>query len=341
MKLRSNLRKFVQSREAILLVLLFLVMVFAQRTEPKFVTWRAQVLLADNLWELAIVSIPMLLIVMAGGIDLSVGSSLALSAVIMGLLFAKGVPILIACAIALVAGLALGFANGWFIAKLKVHPLIVTLATLAMFRGIAEGISSGRSISNFPDWFLNWAEGKWMGIPIPAIVFALLAFGTWFLLAKMRLGRWIKALGLDEEVTRFSAIPTEKIKLGLYSVSGLLCAVAAILLVSRNNTAKADLASGLELQALTAVVLGGASIEGGTGSIFGLICALFLIHETREYVSWHWQQNELDQVIVGGLLIVSLLFDQARKFFHQAKIANPSTPSHQSRLKFTNTETKK
>lgn len=301
---------FLRSREAVLIGLLIALMVVAFVVEPRFVTVRSQMLLASHLWELAIVAIPMLLIIMIGGIDLSVGAMVALCAVALGLLFERGMSPFLAALLAVGVGGLLGLANGWFVAKLKVHPLIVTLATMAAFRGIAEGISLARPISGYPEAFQNLSQGKLAGVPYPALVFFLVAIFAWFVLAKARFGRWIVAIGTEENVGRFSGIPVARVKMILYSFCGIVCGLAAVLLVARNNTAKADLGMGLELEAITAVVLGGASIDGGKGKVLGVALGLLLIHETRQFVSWHWKQSELNLVVMGGLLIATLLVER-------------------------------
>jgi len=298
------MRTFRWSRELTLVVLLTCLMAAASVLEPKFVTVRAQTLLATHLWELALVAIPMLLIVITAGIDLSVGSIVALSAVSFGLMFERNVPPVVAVALTVIIGTMLGGLNGWFVTKMKVHPLLVTLATLAAYRGMAEGISTARAISGYPDWLLSALQG-----PTPVVIFVLVALGTHLVMTRIYFGRWVLAIGTEENVSRFSRIPVDRVKLWLYGFSGLVCGIAAILLVARNNTAKADMASGLELDAITAVVLGGASIHGGKGRVTGLVLGLILIHETREFVSWHWKQNELNLVVIGSLLILTVLLE--------------------------------
>jgi rhamnose transport system permease protein len=294
----------------VLLFLLVALMATAGALEPKFVTLRAQILLASHLWELAIVAVPMLLIILIGGIDLSAGAMVALCAVSLGLTFEKGLSPFVAAGIAIGVGGLLGFANGWFVAKLRVHPLIVTLATMAAFRGIAEGISLARPISGYPKSFLELSQGSLIGIPIPVLAFsAWIAFAA-FVLAKLRWGRWMVAIGTEETVARFSGIPVDRVKIALYIASGIACGFAATLLVARNNTAKADLGVGWELEAITAVVLGGASIEGGKGKALGLVLGLLLIHETREFVTWHWRQSELNLIVTGVLLIGTLVLER-------------------------------
>jgi len=297
-------------REAVLVALLAALMGFAWYYEPAFVTVRAQTILGMHLWELAIVAVPMLLIVISGGIDLSVGSAIAFCAVTLGLLHERGVPIGFAAAAAILAGALLGLLNGWFIAKLKVHPLIVTLATLAAFRGAAEGISAARPISGFPEPFLDLTAARPVGVPIPGLLFLALAILAALVLARTVFGRWVYAIGTAEKPALFSGIPVARVKLLLYAFSGACAGLAAVVLVSRNNTAKADLATGLELDVITAVVLGGAKIEGGEGNVAGLLLGILLIHETRQFVSWHWRQSELNLIVVGGLLIATVLIQR-------------------------------
>lgn len=293
------------SREATLFVVLVLLMAVAAVLEPKFVTLRTQTLLAAHAWELAIVAVPMLLIIIAGGIDLSVGSMVALSAVTLGLLHERGWPIAASALVAVGIGALAGAVNGWLIARTQVHPLLITLGSMATFRGIAEGISLARPLSGYPETLLALSAGI-----TPALVFVVAAASAHVLLVRLRLGRWVIAMGTDETVSRFSKTPVDRIKVMLYTLSGLACGVAAVLLVARNNTAKADVAMGMELEAITAVVLGGASIEGGRGRVIGLVLGLALIHETRQFVSWHWRQSELNLLVIGGLLIVAVLFDR-------------------------------
>jgi rhamnose transport system permease protein len=301
------LSALLKRRETALVVLAAGLLLYAWRVDPSFVTLRAQGILATHIWELAIVAVPMLLIIVSGGIDLSVGSTLALSAVTLGLLFEKGTNPWLAALAAILVGGGLGLLNGAFVARLKVHPLIVTLATLAAYRGVAEGISLARPISDYPEGFQQLANGKVAGVPIPGLIFAILAVAAWFVLTRTVFGRWIFAIGVNEKAALFSGVPVARAKMVLYVSSGLAAGLAAAVLVARNNTAKADLAAGMELEAITAVVLGGAAIEGGVGTVLGLLLGLFLIHETREFVSWHWKQSELNLIVLGGLLIVSVL----------------------------------
>ncbi|HTS20139.1 MAG TPA: ABC transporter permease [Verrucomicrobiae bacterium] len=303
-------RSFRYWHEVVLAALLVGLLTWAGIVEPQFVRLPSQVELSTHMWELALLAMPMTLIIITAGIDLSVGSTLALCAVVLGLTYERGVPPVIGAAMAVMTGLAAGALNGVFVAKVKVHPLIVTLATLAAFRGIAEGISQGRPMSGFPDSFAVIGRGSCLGLPIPAL-FVLAAAGiAGLVLMKTPTGRFLYAIGHNETATRFSGILVDRIKLWLYSLSGGSAGLAAVILVARRNTAKADLGAGMELDVITAVVLGGTSIFGGRGNILGTVLGVLLIHETREFVSWHWNRDELNLVVIGIVLIASVLLHQ-------------------------------
>jgi rhamnose transport system permease protein len=290
-----------------LAVIVVLLLLTAWWTAPGFVRPEVQLELASHVWELALLTLPMTLIIITGGIDLSVGSTMALAAVVLGLAFEAHWPVAVAAA--LVVGALAGALNGLFVTWVRVHPLLVTLATFSAYRGIAEGISLGRPITGFPETFAWLGRGTLAGLPVPGLLVALVAIATAVLLATTTRGRELYAIGLNETACRFSGIRVDRIKLALYTCSGLAAALAGVLFVARRNTAKADVGLGLELDVITAVVLGGTSIFGGRGGVLGTLLGTLLIHETREFVSWRWNNDELILVVVGILLILSVLPD--------------------------------
>ena len=299
-------RQFRWRHEAVLLLLIVLLLVIAGWLQPGFLKLRSQLLLSRHLWEFAILALGMTFAIISGGIDLSIGSNMGLSAVAFGICYATtGNPFLSSLA-ALAAGTAGGFTNGVLISKLNVHPLIVTLATYAAFRGIAEGISQGASYSQFGAGFSQLARGQWLGVPLPGYLFLGLAIGSAIILAKTPTGRFLYAMGHNEQAALLSGIPVERIKLGLYTITGTLAGLAAVVYVSRFDTAKADAGQGFELDVITAVVVGGTSIFGGRGNVVGTILGLVLIHETRQFVG-RWQMDELRSIVIGFLLIASVL----------------------------------
>jgi rhamnose transport system permease protein len=308
--LRERLQDFRYWHEAVLGGVLVLIVIWAGVTEPSFLGPGAQKDLATHAWGLAILAVPMTLIIITAGIDLSVGSTMALSAVVLGLAYGSGVPVAVAALLAVLTGVAAGALNGVFVAYVKVHPLLVTLASLSAYRGIAEGISLGASVSRFPAWFAVLGQGSVLGLPVAGLVFAAFAVAAGIVLARAPLGRYLRAIGHNEKAAHFSGVPVDRIKLLLYTLSGAAAGFAAVVLVSRRNTAKADMASGMELDVITAVVLGGTSIFGGRGRIVGTLLGVLVIHEVREFVSWHWGRDELNFIVVGTLLVASVLLNR-------------------------------
>jgi len=308
---RPPLQRFPYWHEAVLTLLLAGLLAAAWRFDPAFVSPRVQIELSMHAWELALLALPMTFIIITGGIDLSVGSCMALCAVALGMTFRAGAPPFAAAALAVALGAAAGALNGVFIASVRVHPLIVTLATMAALRGMAEGASKAAPISGFPEGFAAVLAGDVFGLPVPALLFAALAVAAAITLRKTPLGRSLYAMGHNETAARFSGIAVDRIKFLIYTLSGAVAGLTAALYVARRNTAKADVGANMELEVITAVVLGGASIFGGRGNVPGTILGVLLIHETREFITWRWSKNEWNAIAIGALLIVSVLLRQA------------------------------
>jgi rhamnose transport system permease protein len=300
-------RSFPWWHETVIGVLLVAVLLVASWLVPGFLKPQSQLLLSRQLWEFAILALGMTLIIITGGIDLSAGSAMGLSAVVFGVVHTSTGSLVAASLACLATGLCCGAVNGVLVAKLRLHPLIVTLATFAAYRGIAEGWSQGQSYSRFGDSFSNLARGAWLGVPLPAVVFCVMAIGFVVFLSKTPDGRFLYAIGHNERAARFSGIAVDRIRFWLYSTSGLLAGLASLIYVARFDTAKADVGKGFELDVITAVVLGGTSIYGGRGNIVGTTLGLLLIHETRLFVSRYWGSDELRSIVIGCLLIVAVL----------------------------------
>lgn len=296
-------------QEVVLLALLAGLLLLAEKLSPDFLTVRVQQELSTHIWELALLALPMTLIVLTAGIDLSVGSTMALCAVVFGLTVHAGLPSSAAALLALLAGAAAGALNGVFVAHLRVHPLLVTLATLAAYRGIAEGVSLGRPFSGFSPGFAFLGQGMVLGLPVPGLIFLAVLAATLVAVEGTPLGLWLSAIGFNETAARFSGVSVSNLKLGLYAFSGAAAGLASLLFVARRSTAKADIGMGMELDVVTAVVLGGTSIFGGRGRLLGTLLGVLLIHETREFVGWQWSRGELNLIVTGGLLIAAVLAD--------------------------------
>ena len=303
----KRLRSFRWWHEAVIGGLLIGLLIVAGILMPGFLRIEGQLLLSRQLWEFAILSLGMTLIIISGGIDLSVGSTMGLCAVMFGMCHSASGSLAASSIACLLTGAACGASNGLLIARIRVHPLIVTLASFAAFRGVAEGISQGQSWSKFGDRFSELARGTWCGLPLSGCTFVVLAMCFAVFLAKTPSGRFLYAIGHNERASRFSGIAVEKIKFCLYTVSGLLAGLTTLIYVARFDTATADAGKGFELDVITAVVLGGTSIYGGRGHIVGTTLGLLLIHETRLFVSRYWKIDELRSIVIGVMLIGAVL----------------------------------
>lgn len=292
------MRRASAAHEAGLAALLVALLAVFWRLDPAFLSGRVQAGLLPQIGETALLAVPMTLIVIAGGIDLSVGSAMALASVALGLAFRAGWPLEAATVTALAVGLACGAINGLATTRFRLHPLIVTLGTLSAYRGLAEGVSAARPVSGFPEGFLRLGQG-----PLAAVLFALLTVAGGMVLARHSLGRQLYGIGLGERAARASGWNVDSVRAWLYAFSGLMAGVAGVLFTARRNTAKADVGAGLELEVITAVVLGGTSIFGGRGTLLGTALGLAVLHEVRQFVGWRWSNDVLNLVVVGALLI--------------------------------------
>ena len=258
--------------------------------------------------EVGLMALPMTFIIITGGIDLSVGSIMGLCAILLGVFWQKlGLPLPAAIAFSILCGGVAGFANGWFITRVGVPPLIMTLATLALFRGLAEGISQARSVRGYPDWFFVLGQGEFLGVPTQLWLLLVAAILAAIALGFTTFGRSLYAIGNNETAARFSGVPVDRIKLAIYTLSGLSGGLAAWIFVSRVSTTRSDMGTGLELDVITAVVLGGTSIFGGSGTIVGTALGLVLIQLLKNGLALSGVKGDGTIVVIGLILILSIL----------------------------------
>jgi len=263
--------------------------------------------------EIGLLALVMTPIIITGGIDLSVGSMMGLSAVVMGSLWRDGgVSMPVAIAITLLVGVLGGSLNAAMITKLKAPPLIVTLGTFSLFRGIAEGLTRGiENYSGFPASFLFLGQG-YVGGVIPTQLFILIpAIGAaWWCLHRTAFGRSLYSIGFSQEGSRYAGIKVRRRLNVIYCLSGLAASLAGIIYVAHLGQAKSDAGTGYELTAIAAVVLGGASIFGGRGTVLGTALGLFAIVILQNGLRLSGQPSELAGVLTGVLLIVTILLDK-------------------------------
>jgi rhamnose transport system permease protein len=258
--------------------------------------------------EVGLVAIIMTFVICTGGIDLSVGSIVGLSAILGGVLWQKvGLPLPLAMVLAIFAGTLAGVFNGLIIVRFGVPPLIATLATLALYRGLAEGISQARSTRGFPEWFYTLGQGEISGVPTQLWILGITAAASAIVLGLTSWGRIVYAIGANEIAARFSCLPVDRAKIAIYAVSGSAAGLAGVIFVSRVSTTRSDMGTSLELDAITAVVLGGTSIFGGRGTVIGTLLGLILIQALKNGLSLSGVKGDGTTVLIGVVLIATLL----------------------------------
>jgi rhamnose transport system permease protein len=259
----------------------------------------------------------MTFVIVTGGIDLSVGSILGLTAILLGVFWQNvGLPLPLAILAALACGTLAGLGNGLIITRFRVPPLIATLATLALYRGLAEGISQARSVRGYPEWFFFFGQGEILGVPFQLWLLGILTVIAAIILARTPFGRATYAIGANETAARFSGIRVDATKLWIYTAAGFLAALAAVIFVSRVTTTRSDMGTGLELDVITGVVLGGTSIFGGKGTIIGTAIGLILIQALKSGLALSGVKGDGTIVVIGVVLIAAILvgalFDRNR-----------------------------
>ncbi len=258
--------------------------------------------------EIGLLALVMTPVILTGGIDLSVGSLLGLSAIVFGKLWRDaGLSPVFAAICTLGLGALSGGLNAVLITRLRLPPLIVTLGTYSLFRGMAEAITRGvDTFTNFPASFLFLGQERWLGIPAQVPVFAAVAAGIWLLIHRTTCGRSVRAIGFSPEGARYAGIPVERQVAWAYVLAGFVAALAAIIYTARLGQAKADAGTGYELFAITAVVLGGTSIFGGTGSVHGTLLGVAAIATLNNGLVHARQPREVAGMLTGLLLVLAL-----------------------------------
>ncbi len=258
--------------------------------------------------EVGILALAMTLVIISGNIDLSVASNLALTGVLTAWMYSKGVPMAVCVPLAVGIGALLGLVNGLLITLLRLPSLTVTLGTLALYRGLAQVVAGDHSIGSFPGWFVGVDYWKVAGVvPVPLCLFLAMALVFGLVLHKTTFGRRVQAIGTNEPAAEYSGVAVDRLKLGLFTLSGAMAGVGAMLMLSRLSVARYDHASGDELAVITAVVLGGTSIFGGRGTIFGTVAALFLLGMIRRAMGLANMTPDTQLAVTGILLIVAVL----------------------------------
>ena len=261
-----------------------------------------------------LIAFGMTFIILTGGIDLSVGSILALSSAFIALMITSGVDPIIALIIGVLIGFVLGAVNGLLVTKGNMAPFIATLATMTIFRGLTLVITDGNPITNLGDSYLFqlFGKGYFIGIPVPAVTMIIVFVIFLIILQKTTFGRHTYAIGGNEVAAKISGIKVNKIKILIYGISGLMSALAGGILTSRLNSAQPTAGTSYELDAIAAVVLGGTSLTGGKGRIVGTLIGVLIIGVLNNGLNLLGVSSFYQQVVKGVVILIAVLIDRKK-----------------------------
>ena len=293
-----------------LVIIIFLLMTIGSTLTPYFMDLKNQIQNSKNLMEIAIMALPMALIIIAtGSVDLSIANNLLMSAVVMAKLFEAGIPMGFAVSGGILAGTLGGLLNGILVGVVRLPPLVATLGTFTLFKGIGYSLLREFTVKGFPAAFNFIGQGKIPGtnIPFQLAIFAVFAVIFFFLLHRTALGRFIYSIGQNENACRYSGVPVDNVKIFIFTMSGFMAAIAGMILAARYGSVDADIGSGYELTVITAVVLGGVLTTGGTGTLPGVFLSLWLLSEVRLLMNLLNIQGEIQKITFGILLILAIL----------------------------------
>ncbi|MGQ9490445.1 MAG: ABC transporter permease [Anaerolineae bacterium] len=304
----TSLWQRLKSWEGLLLVILIVIIGINSLRAPGYLSVTNQINLFILSIEKIIVALTMTFLIINGEIDLSAPSIMGLAACVAAFLFDHGMGLGTALVISMSVGLACGIFNGFWVAKVGLNSLVVTLAMLIGYRGLARVFLEDRSIGKFPEWFNRLGQQELIG-PFPL---ALLIFFGLFVLALIILqyagfGRYVYVIGNSKDVARYSGVKVTRVKFLLYIASGLVSALAGLLLAARLGAVRGDIASGYELDIITMSLLGGVSIFGGSGTLYGVFLSILIILNVRNGMGLAGFSGHFQTGVIGVLLILSVL----------------------------------
>lgn len=323
--------KKIISKLGIGLVLLFMILGMSM-TSPAFLSTNNILNILLQVSVICVISVGMTYVILTGGIDLSVGSIVALSAVCLGIFTHKGMAwlgenpsdwavlaiVLLAVLGAILVGALCGYINGFVIVYGKVTPFITTLGMMGIARGLALTLSSGKTIYNFPEALRFFGNGRIaltedFGIPIPVIIALIIVLSSFYVLTQTVFGRQIYALGGNREAVRLSGINVNKLEIKTYVINGALAAVGAVILVGRLNAAQPIAGTGYELDAIAATVIGGTSLMGGVGSVISTSIGALIMGVLQNGLTLLNVTSYLQRLIIGLVIILAVFLDQLRR----------------------------
>lgn len=297
-----------KSWDTAIIVLLFVVLVLASVTTDNFLTSLNISYIFSNTSEIMIIAFAMLFMIILGEIDLSVASMLALSSCMLGWSYAQGAPIWLAMIVCLAVGSLCGFINGFLVTKLGLGSLAVTIGTLALYRGIANGIIGENTVSEFPEFWTSFGFDTFGTTFMPKTLPMIIIFGIFFafLLHRTPFGRRTLAIGQSVEAAKFAGINVVRHKMIVFTFTGFMSGVAGMVYTFRFSTSQADNGVGLELLVISAILLGGVSIFGGIGTIWGVVAGVLLAGSVESWLTLQEINAQWRTIVTGILLLISV-----------------------------------
>jgi rhamnose transport system permease protein len=307
----------IRSWDFTLSIIFVLVMLAGSFISPYFLDPDNLLETTFNFIEKSVIALPMMFIILCGDIDVSVGSILALSSLAMGAASQAGVQTGWLVLIGLGVGLFAGMLNGWLITRFEIPAIAVTIGTQSLFRGISQAVLGDQAYTKYPESFAYFGQGYLPGtkIPFELLLFLILAVFTGILLHRTTFGRKIYALGRNPVAARFTGITVNRLRFIIFSWAADFSGLAAVLLTSRIGSTRPNIASGIELDAITSVVLGGVAITGGFGGIFGVVVANFLLGYLKFGMGLINVPGRVMNLVTGSLLIIAVAIPEIIKRF--------------------------
>jgi rhamnose transport system permease protein len=317
---KFNLRNFMYQWEWLLIALLIIINVVNSSLSPNYANFNNIMDAIQMFLDKAIIVFSMILVILLGDIDISVASTMALSSVIMGIAYANGMPMSLALCIGLLVGAFCGFMNGIILAKFKeLSSVIVTLATMIIYRGVASILLEDKAAGNFPEWFQYFGWGKVASVPFILILFLIEGLVFAYLVHKTPFGRRVYAMGNNVTTSKYSGIKVDKIKVIIFTLNGVFAAVAGVFLASKMGSVRPSMAYGYELDVIAMVVLGGVSTAGGKGNVIGVILATFVVGLLRYGLGLVNVPSQTIMIIVGALLVIAVAIPNLKSSLSETK----------------------
>lgn len=312
--MNKSVKKLLNNKPLIILLVSSIIVALLN---PRFLTWGNISTVLRQTSINAVIATGMTFVILTGGIDLSVGSTLGLCGAIAASLISSGMNVFAVLIITLALGTLIGFFNGTLITAGRLQPFIATLGTVTLLRGVILVFTQGKPIttgsSNAAEAFGKIGTGFIGPIPIPVYIMILVFIIAYYILNHTRIGRYIYATGSNEEATMYSGINTNKVKLFVYSVSGMMAALAGILVTARLGSAQPTAGAGYELDAIAAVVLGGTSMAGGVGTIAGTAIGALIIGVLNNALNLMQVSSYYQDVAKGIVILIAVLLDRKQK----------------------------